>query len=67
MPLPRPKKNESKQEFISRFMGDAAMNKEYPDNDQRYAVANSVWEKKQKMEEKFMWILEDESDEEYDM
>lgn len=39
-----PKKGESKEDFISRFMSETA--NEYPDQKQRYAVALSYWEKK---------------------
>jgi hypothetical protein len=38
MPIPNRHKNESKKDFISRCMGDSIMNKEYPENNQRYAI-----------------------------
>lgn len=38
-----PIKGESKEEFLARFMNETA--KEYPNEKQRYAVANSYWEK----------------------
>lgn len=38
-----PKKGERKKAFLSRFMSETA--KEYPDEKQRYAVANSYWER----------------------
>ena len=38
-----PRKGEHKKEFLSRFMSETA--KEYPDEKQRYAVANSYWER----------------------
>ena len=41
MPLPSPKKNETKKEFLSRCMGDKTTNKDFPDNGQRYAVCNN--------------------------
>lgn len=41
-----PKPNETKQEFLARFMNETKG--EYPDEKQRYAVANSYWEKKGK-------------------
>jgi len=44
MPLPKPKNDEKKKEFLDRCMADGAMNEEYPDNDQRYAVCNSLWD-----------------------
>ena len=40
--LPTPS-GESEDEFISRCMGDDQMNKEFPDQDQRYAVCISQW------------------------
>ena len=45
MPVPKPKKDESKDEFIDRCMGDDTMVDEY-DNDQRYAICMSKWEGK---------------------
>lgn len=41
-----PNKGESKKDFINRFM--RATSKEYPDVKQRYAVANSYWEGRDK-------------------
>lgn len=38
MPIPNRQKKESKEAFISRCMGDGVMNKDYPDNSQRYAI-----------------------------
>jgi HK97 family phage prohead protease len=48
MPLPKPKKDEEKDKFLSRCMGDKVMNEEYKDSDQRYAVCNSIWTDKDK-------------------
>ncbi len=39
-----PKKGESKEDFLNRFMKETA--KEYPNEKQRYAIANSYWEKR---------------------
>lgn len=39
-----PKKGEKKEDFLQRFMKETA--EEYPDTKQRYAVANSYWERK---------------------
>jgi len=44
MPLPKPKKNESHDDFMDRCMSDEVMKKEYEDEDQRYAVCQSQWE-----------------------
>jgi hypothetical protein len=41
MPLPSPNKNEDRKSFMSRCMGDDAMNKEYPESKQRTAVCIS--------------------------
>lgn len=45
MPLPKPNKSETKQEFIDRCMADETMKKEYQDEKQRYAVCQSQWDK----------------------
>lgn len=42
-PLPRPNRGESEQDFISRCMGNAAMNREYPDEKQRSAICFRQW------------------------
>lgn len=46
MPIPKPRKDESEAQFISRCMGDSTMNKEYPDQKQRTAICYSQWRKK---------------------
>jgi len=46
MPLPKPRSDESRDEFLQRCMGDDTMNEEFPDRDQRYAVCNSIWRDK---------------------
>jgi hypothetical protein len=38
MPIPKPEKNEDRQKFVSRCMGDDVMKKDYPDSKQRVAV-----------------------------
>lgn len=38
MPLPKPEKNEKTTDFVSRCMSNEVMQKEYPDEKQRYAV-----------------------------
>lgn len=42
-PTPKPNESESKDEFIARFMSNDKMMAEYPSEEQRLAVANSVW------------------------
>ena len=38
MPIPKRKEGESKTKFLSRCMENPTMNKDYPDQSQRYAV-----------------------------
>lgn len=38
MPIPKRRKDEDRTDFLSRCMGDSTMNKDYPDNKQRYAI-----------------------------
>ena len=46
MPLPSPKKDESRNDFNSRCMSDSVMNSEFPDQSQRFTVCRSIWDKK---------------------
>jgi hypothetical protein len=41
MPIPDKRKNEDKQNFVARCMGDEVMKKDYPDTKQRIAVCLS--------------------------
>lgn len=54
-----PNKGESKEDFISRFMKVTA--KEYPDRKQRYAVALSYWNRRNKNKNLSESILETDS------
>jgi hypothetical protein len=36
--MPDKKPNETREDFLTRCMGDSQMNTEFPDNEQRYAV-----------------------------
>lgn len=40
--MPKPNPNETKDDFLSRCMGDSETQKYPPD--QRYAVCNSLWD-----------------------
>lgn len=42
--MPKPTPNETKDEFLNRCMGDEEAVNDFPENDQRYAVCNSMWE-----------------------
>lgn len=46
--IPQPRKGESRDEFVSRFMGDEVMKREFPDQDQRLAVAFRTWAERKK-------------------
>jgi hypothetical protein len=48
MPIPQPKPDEKKNDFISRCMSDKVMVKEYPDQAQRYAICLATWRKGKK-------------------
>lgn len=50
MPMPKPRKNEKKDDFISRCMGNDTMVKDYPEEDQRAAVCYLQWNDKDKNE-----------------
>lgn len=43
MPLPKPNNTETREDFLSRCMGNSTMRAEYPNQDQRYAVCQSQW------------------------
>jgi hypothetical protein len=51
MPLPNPKKEEEKNEFISRCMSDKNIKKDFQNNDQRVAVCYSLFKKAKKNQE----------------
>lgn len=46
MPIPKPKKDETKEEFIQRCMADKLMVGEYPDEKQRYAICLTQFKNK---------------------
>ena len=49
MPLPKPNKNETRDEFVSRFMSNETAKKDFPDKDQRLAVAYQTWRDSKKV------------------
>lgn len=48
MPVPKPRKGESRSDYVSRFMANEAMRKEFPKQAQRSAVAHSTWRRSKK-------------------
>lgn len=41
--MPKPRKGETRDDFISRCMSDEESKRSFPGTDQRLAVCNSVW------------------------
>jgi len=48
MPIPTPKKNEKRNDFIQRCMVDPVMIKEYKNIDQRLAICAKVYRDEQR-------------------
>ncbi len=42
--MPKPTPNETKDDFLNRCMGDEKALNDFPENDQRFAVCNSLWD-----------------------
>lgn len=52
MPLPTPKENEAKSEFVSRCISELTHANEFKSKAQRIAVCYAQWDKSNKEEEK---------------
>lgn len=48
MPIPKPDLRQSEQKFISDCMGDQSLNKDFPNQKQRYAVCKSTFDRAKK-------------------
>ncbi len=46
MPIPKPRKGESQNNFISRCAGNDTMVEEYPDQKQRVGICFSTWRRR---------------------
>lgn len=46
MPIPKPRENESKRDFVERCMSDNKMVSEYENTDQRLAVCSTTYEER---------------------
>lgn len=46
MPIPKPNSGESRQDYMSRCMGDSTMRNEYRNSNQRFAVCTSEYDSK---------------------
>jgi len=51
--MPSPRDNEAKDDFLSRCMGSDEANRDFPDQDQRYAFCNSQWVNKMDLVRKY--------------
>jgi len=47
MPIPKPRNDETEEEWIERCMGNNTMQEEYPENDQRLAVCYTQWRERE--------------------
>ena len=57
--MPKPKKGESQEQFVARFMSSEEAKKDYPDKDKRLAVAYSIWREHSKMSKKNILFSKD--------
>ncbi len=48
MPMPKPRTGQTKNEFITVCMGNPVMKREFKSKNQRFAVCNDIWKKKDK-------------------
>ena len=48
MPIPKPRPNEPKRQFVQRCMSDSVMRQEYPKLVQRYAICIASAKKRKK-------------------
>lgn len=55
MPLIKPRKSETEQEFVSRCMGDDMVIKEYKDQKQRAAICYSQFKMREKAKGETSW------------
>ena len=53
MPLVKPREKEKQNDFISRCMSDPKSKEEFPNQSQRLAVCNSLFEGGKSMDEKY--------------
>lgn len=72
MPLAKPKKGESKEQFVSRCYGDSNTVKEFPDAKQRGGYCYTAWKQKKAKasyvitvgSDEFIYTLDDQETEE---
>jgi hypothetical protein len=54
--MPKPNKNESEEEFVSRYMDSQEAKKKFPDAKQRAAVAHSEYKDRKKSEDGIVFV-----------
>ncbi len=59
MPIPKPRKGESRKDFFDRCMGDSVMVKDFPEAEQRGGVCSTAFEKKNNKKEAVIITEED--------
>jgi len=62
MPLVKPKDKEKRGDFIDRCMSDQTSVDDFPKNNQRFAVCNSLWNQRNKKEEYSMEQVKEMAD-----
>lgn len=45
MPLPMPRKDQTKKEFLDACMANPTMKRDFKNREQRFAVCNAQWKK----------------------
>lgn len=55
MPLPKPRKNEERDNFIGRCMSDETMKSEFPSHTQRGAVCFTLYKQSRRKKRKADW------------
>ena len=54
MPIPKPKKGEKEDDFVSRCMSD--IGDEYDDKDQALAICHDTWRKSKKKKKQSVYL-----------
>lgn len=65
MPLPKPTGGESRSDFVSRCVSSGVMQDEYPKDEQRVAVCESLFDEKSAMPNKALGPYENDTQEEF--
>ena len=59
--MPTPTDGETESEFLERCMSDPEANEDFPEDNQRFAFCQAVWERKGiDSEEEIKYLMQDE-------